>query len=407
MRWRPLQRSIYRSFLGRSEVIWSRREQSGGHAAERSGITLSGDYQFARRWFAGARFDRSDRADDAALHDTGQSLTLTFWPSEFSQIRGQYRRTRYADGVDGQRVPVSVPVFDRRARRTSVLNARGEESWTSRVVMARPCARRRCLLAASPAQAQGKLNVITTTEDLASIAREVGGDRIDGGSDRARLSGSAFRRSQAELHPEAAEGRSAGRRRPRSGDRLAAAAHSAEPQLRRFRSAPTGTSMPRCTRGFWTSRRARSPARWATSIRSATRTTGSIPRTARSIAQGDCRQARRSCGRPTARSSSSASTISSDASTRPRSVGSRSMAPYKGTKVVTYHRSFSNFADRFGLDVDRLRRAAAGHSAVAAAHARPDQRDEAAEREARARRAVLRSRRRRTRSAGRPARRCW
>ena len=27
------------------------------------------------------------------------------------------------------------------------------------------------------------------------------------------------------------------------------------------------------------------------------------------------------------------------------------MAPYKGTKVVTYHRSYSNFADRFGLDV--------------------------------------------------------
>src|SRR6188768_584599 len=30
---------------------------------------------------------------------------------------------------------------------------------------------------ASPARAQGKLNVVTTTEDLASIAREVGGDR--------------------------------------------------------------------------------------------------------------------------------------------------------------------------------------------------------------------------------------
>jgi ABC-type Zn uptake system ZnuABC Zn-binding protein ZnuA len=26
-------------------------------------------------------------------------------------------------------------------------------------------------------------------------------------------------------------------------------------------------------------------------------------------------------------------------------------APYKGVKVVTYHRSFPNFADRFGLDV--------------------------------------------------------
>lgn len=33
-------------------------------------------------------------------------------------------------------------------------------------------------LATLPARAQGQLNVITTTEDLASIAREVGGDRI-------------------------------------------------------------------------------------------------------------------------------------------------------------------------------------------------------------------------------------
>src|SRR5258707_842582 len=34
------------------------------------------------------------------------------------------------------------------------------------------------MLAATPAAAQGKLNVMTTTEDLASIAREVGGDHI-------------------------------------------------------------------------------------------------------------------------------------------------------------------------------------------------------------------------------------
>src|SRR5437870_2453917 len=34
------------------------------------------------------------------------------------------------------------------------------------------------VLAASPARAQGKLNVVASTEDLASIAREVGGDRI-------------------------------------------------------------------------------------------------------------------------------------------------------------------------------------------------------------------------------------
>src|SRR5262249_44937803 len=27
------------------------------------------------------------------------------------------------------------------------------------------------------------------------------------------------------------------------------------------------------------------------------------------------------------------------------------MAPFKGTKVVTYHRSFPNFAERFGLQI--------------------------------------------------------
>jgi hypothetical protein len=96
VRWRPLQRAIYRSFLGRSEVIWSRREQVGG-TQQSMGYYASGDYQFARRWFAGVRLDRSDLADDASLDDSGQSLTLTYWPSEFSQIRGQFRRTRYAE----------------------------------------------------------------------------------------------------------------------------------------------------------------------------------------------------------------------------------------------------------------------------------------------------------------------
>jgi hypothetical protein len=52
-----------------------------------------------RRWFTGVRLDRSDRAADASLHDVGQSLLLTYWPSEFSQIRGQARRIKYAEGT--------------------------------------------------------------------------------------------------------------------------------------------------------------------------------------------------------------------------------------------------------------------------------------------------------------------
>jgi hypothetical protein len=96
-RWRPLQRSIYRSFIGRTEWIWSRRDQLNG-LQKASGFYVSGDYQFARRWFAGVRVDASDRATDASLRDNGGSFIVTYWPSEFSQVRGQYRRTNYALG---------------------------------------------------------------------------------------------------------------------------------------------------------------------------------------------------------------------------------------------------------------------------------------------------------------------
>ena len=52
-----------------------------------------------RRLFGGARYDFSDRAFDPTLSDKSGSLLLTYWPSEFSQVRGQYRHTRYAEAV--------------------------------------------------------------------------------------------------------------------------------------------------------------------------------------------------------------------------------------------------------------------------------------------------------------------
>jgi hypothetical protein len=96
-RWRPLARSIYHSFIGRTEVVWSRRDQPGG-LQNSIGYFASGDYQFGRRWFIGGRYDRSGHADDSEAVDTGHSVVLTYWPSEFSQVRGQYRRTNYAVG---------------------------------------------------------------------------------------------------------------------------------------------------------------------------------------------------------------------------------------------------------------------------------------------------------------------
>ena len=97
VRWKPLRRAIYNSFLGRAEAVWSNRDQPDG-LQKAFGFYVSGDYQLARRWFAGARYDRSNRANDASVHDDGGSLLLTFKPSEFSLVRGQYRRINYAFG---------------------------------------------------------------------------------------------------------------------------------------------------------------------------------------------------------------------------------------------------------------------------------------------------------------------
>jgi hypothetical protein len=113
LRYKPLRRAIYKSFVGRGEFIWSQRQQPGGAAClpgscqlgvapnfQRAfGFYTSGDYQFARRWFVGGRFDRSDRARDARITDNGASVVLTYWPSEFAQVRGQYRFTRYGAPV--------------------------------------------------------------------------------------------------------------------------------------------------------------------------------------------------------------------------------------------------------------------------------------------------------------------
>ncbi len=97
-RYRPLRMALYHRFLARTELVWSRRSELTAQP-QSFGAYVSGEYQLARRWFAGLRLDYADRATDPSLTDRGGSVILTYWPSEFSQVRGQLRRTRYAEGV--------------------------------------------------------------------------------------------------------------------------------------------------------------------------------------------------------------------------------------------------------------------------------------------------------------------
>jgi hypothetical protein len=95
LRWKPLRRAIYHSFLFRTELFWSARDQLSPvnvfQTQHAFGFYSDAEYRVNRRWTLGGRFDRSGHATAANLTDSGFSAILTYWPSEFSQIRGQYR----------------------------------------------------------------------------------------------------------------------------------------------------------------------------------------------------------------------------------------------------------------------------------------------------------------------------
>jgi hypothetical protein len=97
LRYKPLVTGLYHSLVVRGEVMRSDREQPSASGGDQRalGWFAAADYQLARRWFVGGRLEASDRATDARHTDTGRALILTFWPSEFSQLRAELRRRHY------------------------------------------------------------------------------------------------------------------------------------------------------------------------------------------------------------------------------------------------------------------------------------------------------------------------
>ncbi len=107
LRWKPLRRSIYNSFLWRTEFVWSQRDQLPQQ--ERAfGCYSSLDYRLDQRWTVGARYDWSQRATNASQLDRGGSLLLTYWMSEFSQVRAQYRFARYDGKQDASELRLQL-----------------------------------------------------------------------------------------------------------------------------------------------------------------------------------------------------------------------------------------------------------------------------------------------------------
>jgi zinc/manganese transport system substrate-binding protein len=205
------------------------------------------------------------------------------------------------------------------------------------------------LLAPVPAGAQAKLNVMTATEDLAAIAREIGGDRITVDSIAKGYQDPHFveakpsfilKLQKADLLVVVGRELEIGWLPPlitqsRNAKIQAGAAGYLDASLTaQILDIPTG----QITRAMGDVHPLGNPHYWLDPENG--------KRIGKSIADklGQLRPADRAYFDQRSTDFSSRIDVAEKR-------WSSMMAPYKGTKVVTYHSSFSNFAYRFGLNI--------------------------------------------------------
>lgn len=98
--WKNPKRAIYRSFIAQAEWMERSAESLSGSDVKRSGGFAMAEYQFARRWRFGGRYDWSSRSLDETIGgtSTGALYYVTFAPSEFSRVSLQARTSETEDG---------------------------------------------------------------------------------------------------------------------------------------------------------------------------------------------------------------------------------------------------------------------------------------------------------------------
>jgi len=205
------------------------------------------------------------------------------------------------------------------------------------------------LLAAGAASAQGKLNVITTIEDLASIAREVGGDRVTVESI-----------ARGYQDPHFVEAKPSFILKLQKADLLVVVGRELEigwlpPLIQQSRNAKIQVGADGYLDASLQAQILEIPQGQITRAMGDVHPLGNPhywldPENGKRIAK----QIVDKLARARAGDRAYFEQRLADFTSRLDAAEKRwlaQMAPYKGAKVVTYHRSFPNFAERFGLDI--------------------------------------------------------
>jgi len=99
-RWKPKGAESYRSLLWQTELMAAQSDQLFGRQ-NTWGMYTAADYQFAKRWKVGLRYDFAELPQREASRENGYSAYLTFLQSEFVFWRLGYLFTDRTFPVDG------------------------------------------------------------------------------------------------------------------------------------------------------------------------------------------------------------------------------------------------------------------------------------------------------------------
>jgi hypothetical protein len=92
-KWKPVQYNVLQSFTWQSELLFSVMRLDEATLNKTHGLYSLAEYQFAQRWFVGARYDYSQYPDNGGKRDIAGSLLFRFQPTEFQILALEYQYT--------------------------------------------------------------------------------------------------------------------------------------------------------------------------------------------------------------------------------------------------------------------------------------------------------------------------
>lgn len=100
-KWKPIQFNTYQSFTWQNEIMTTKAKLADDSNYNSIGAYSYMEYQIAKLWFVGAKYDYSNYGLEKDKTDKAISLLLRLQPTEFSIMALEFQNNQKADKING------------------------------------------------------------------------------------------------------------------------------------------------------------------------------------------------------------------------------------------------------------------------------------------------------------------